>query len=88
MRAPTRQQQIRARLVARTNDSDQLKFNVPHAAGIVCAAAAALKVFGAIVSYARIAYFKQTVASKSRFHISLGHETVMARCPRLQCNKA
>ena len=35
-------------------------------------------IFGAVVSVSRISYYKGDIASKSKFHISLGHETVMA----------
>ena len=35
-------------------------------------------VFGAVVSVKRISYYKSDIQSKSKFHISVGHETVLA----------
>lgn len=48
--------------------------------GLVCDDDAVLTVYAAVVSFHRIAYFKGKLAAKSRFHISIGHETVMASC--------
>lgn len=42
-------------------------------------------VFGAIVTIRRISYFKSDIASKSKFHISIGHETVLAKLTLFGC---
>ncbi|KAF6027845.1 EEFSEC [Bugula neritina] len=46
--------------------------------GYVCAASTMSQVHGAIVSIHRIAYYKSVISSKHKFHITIGHDTVMA----------
>lgn len=43
-------------------------------------------VFGAIISIKRISYYKGDISSKSKFHISIGHETVMANLTLFGCS--
>jgi len=47
--------------------------------GLVCKPDALPSVFAAIIRVSRISYFKGTVASKAKFHMTIGHETVMGR---------
>lgn len=42
-------------------------------------------VFGAVVTIRRISYYKSDIASKSKFHISIGHETVLAKLTLFGC---
>ena len=42
-------------------------------------------VFGAIVTIRRISYFKGEILSKCKFHISIGHETVLAKLTLFGC---
>jgi len=47
--------------------------------GMVCQPGSLPSISAALVRVTRIAYFKSTVATKSKFHITIGHETVMAK---------
>jgi len=47
--------------------------------GVVCTPGTVPIVPAVIASIERIAFFKGSIASKSKFHISLGHETVLAK---------
>jgi selenocysteine-specific elongation factor len=47
--------------------------------GLVCAPGAVPVAFCAVMDLQAIPYYKGEVRSKAKFHISLGHETVMAR---------
>ena len=47
--------------------------------GIVCAPGSIHIAFGVIMDFNMIQYFKSDIRSKAKFHISLGHETVMAK---------
>lgn len=47
--------------------------------GLVCAPGALPTVDVAVIKVQRIKYFKGTVATKSKFHVTMGHDTVMAR---------
>eukprot|EP00095_Tigriopus_kingsejongensis_P007630 maker-scaffold995_size72343-snap-gene-0.24 protein:Tk07630 transcript:maker-scaffold995_size72343-snap-gene-0.24-mRNA-1 annotation:"selenocysteine-specific elongation factor" len=47
--------------------------------GLVAAPGHVPWIFGAIISLKPITYFKGGIASKAKFHISLGHETVLAK---------
>ena len=42
-------------------------------------------VFGAVVTIDRISYYKGDILSKSKFHISIGHETVLAKLTLFGC---
>ena len=42
-------------------------------------------VFGAIVTIKRISYYKGDILSKCKFHISIGHETVLAKLTLFGC---
>jgi len=47
--------------------------------GLVCTPGLVPSVFAAIVTLDKIAYFKGEIRTKAKFHISVGHETVMAK---------
>ncbi|XP_012938232.1 selenocysteine-specific elongation factor [Aplysia californica] len=47
--------------------------------GLVCSAGALVTVEAAIVSMHKIAYYKSSVSNKAKFHITIGHETVMGK---------
>lgn len=47
--------------------------------GVVCSPGSLHTLHAAIISAHKISYFRGSLASRSKFHISLGHETVMAR---------
>jgi selenocysteine-specific elongation factor len=47
--------------------------------GIVCSPGAASTIFAAVIAVQPIRFYKGEISSKSKFHISMGHETVMAR---------
>jgi len=56
--------------------------------GLVCAPGSIHTAFGIIVDFNLIRYFKSDVKSKAKFHISLGHETVMAKITLFSCSSA
>ncbi len=47
--------------------------------GLVSAAGYLPTVAGGVIRVRRIPYFKGEVATKAKFHVSLGHETVLAK---------
>lgn len=47
--------------------------------GLVCSPNTIPTVFAAVVSVQPISYHKGTITSKSKFHITIGHETVMGK---------
>lgn len=47
--------------------------------GLVCSSGALVTVEAIIISVKKIAYYKSPITTKSKFHITLGHETVMGR---------
>ncbi|XP_063071281.1 selenocysteine-specific elongation factor [Engraulis encrasicolus] len=47
--------------------------------GVVCSPGSLHTLHAAVISAHKIGYFRGTLASRSKFHISLGHETVMGR---------
>lgn len=47
--------------------------------GLVCTPNALPTIEAAIISVQKIGYYKGTVATKAKFHITMGHETVMAK---------
>ncbi|XP_061196258.1 selenocysteine-specific elongation factor-like [Saccostrea echinata] len=47
--------------------------------GLICVPGALPTISGGIVSVEKIGYYKGTVNSKAKFHITSGHETVMGR---------
>ncbi|VDP15837.1 unnamed protein product [Soboliphyme baturini] len=53
--------------------------------GLICKNGAVTLIYACIVSVQRIRYFKQPILSKSKFHTSIGYETVMAKCSFFQC---
>ncbi len=63
----------RAGLCVTQFDSKDLERGLVAAPGFLSAAC------GAVIKVNRIPYFKGEIATKSRFHLSLGHETVLAR---------
>lgn len=47
--------------------------------GIVCTPGSIQSAYGLIVSVEKVVYFKQSIKNKAKYHITLGHETVLAR---------
>lgn len=47
--------------------------------GIACAPGYVTTIHGCVIDMVKIPYFKGEIATKSKFHISLGHETVLGR---------
>ncbi|EDO41867.1 predicted protein [Nematostella vectensis] len=47
--------------------------------GIVCSPSSVPTVFGGIISVRKISYYKGAITTKSKFHITIGHETVMGK---------
>lgn len=47
--------------------------------GLVCSPSTVPTIFAAIISVKHIPYYKATISSKSKFHITIGHETVMGK---------
>ena len=47
--------------------------------GLVCSPAALPTIIAGIISVKKISYFKGNVHTKAKFHITMGHETVMGR---------
>jgi len=45
-------------------------------------------IFGAVVSISRISWYKGDINSKAKFHISLGHETVLATITLFGCSSS
>ena len=53
--------------------------------GLVCSPGALVTIEAAIISIQKIAYYKGVVSNKSKFHITLGHETVMGKLSIFVC---
>lgn len=47
--------------------------------GLVCQPSSVPTIFAGIISVKKIPYFKSQVTSKAKFHITIGHETVMGK---------
>ncbi|XP_038131190.1 selenocysteine-specific elongation factor [Cyprinodon tularosa] len=47
--------------------------------GLVCTPGSLRTLFAAIISVRKIGYFKGSLATRAKFHITVGHETVMAK---------
>ncbi|XP_068451418.1 selenocysteine-specific elongation factor isoform X2 [Clinocottus analis] len=47
--------------------------------GVVCTPGSLRTLYAAVISVRKIGYFKGSLATRAKFHISVGHETVMAR---------
>ena len=47
--------------------------------GLICSPSTVPTIFAAIISVKHIPYYKGTITSKSKFHITIGHETVMGK---------
>lgn len=47
--------------------------------GVVCGPGSLQTLHAAIISVQKIEYYRGTLSSRSKFHITVGHETVMAR---------
>lgn len=47
--------------------------------GVVCTPGSLRTLYAAIISVRKISYFKGSLATRAKFHITVGHETVMAR---------
>eukprot|EP00117_Sycon_ciliatum_P000364 scpid69785/ scgid6458/ Selenocysteine-specific elongation factor; Elongation factor sec; Eukaryotic elongation factor, selenocysteine-tRNA-specific len=47
--------------------------------GLVCSPGSLPTLYAAVVAVRKVRYFKANVNSKSKFHITMGHETVMGR---------
>lgn len=53
--------------------------------GIVCQPGSVALTFAAIVNVRKIPYFKGSLESKSKFHVTVGYETVLAKCQIFGC---
>ncbi|XP_077428975.1 selenocysteine-specific elongation factor isoform X2 [Vanacampus margaritifer] len=47
--------------------------------GLVCTPGSLRTVFAAVISARKIGYFKGSLSTRAKFHITVGHETVMAK---------
>ncbi|XP_041639429.1 selenocysteine-specific elongation factor [Cheilinus undulatus] len=47
--------------------------------GVVCTPGSLRTLYAAVISVRKISYFKGSLATRAKFHITMGHETVMAR---------
>ncbi|TKS71655.1 Selenocysteine-specific elongation factor [Collichthys lucidus] len=47
--------------------------------GVVCTPGSLRTLYAAVISVRKIGYFKGSLATRAKFHITVGHETVMAR---------
>lgn len=47
--------------------------------GVVCTPGSLRTLFAAVISVRKIGYFKGSLATRAKFHITVGHETVLAR---------
>ncbi|KAM7005397.1 selenocysteine-specific elongation factor [Tautogolabrus adspersus] len=47
--------------------------------GVVCTPGSLRTLYAAVISVKKIGYFKGSLATRAKFHITVGHETVMAR---------
>lgn len=47
--------------------------------GVVCTPGSLRTLFGAVISVRKIGYFKGSLTTRAKLHITVGHETVMAR---------
>ena len=47
--------------------------------GLVCSPGSIPWIYGGVIDLNRIPYFKGTLSEKSKYHISFGHETVLAK---------
>lgn len=47
--------------------------------GVVCTPGSLRTLYAAVISVRKIGYFKSSLATRAKFHITVGHETVMAR---------
>lgn len=47
--------------------------------GVVCTPGSLRTLYAAIISVRKIGYFKGSLATRAKFHITVGHETVMAK---------
>ncbi|OQV19801.1 Selenocysteine-specific elongation factor [Hypsibius exemplaris] len=45
-------------------------------------------IYGAVVCVSKIPYFKHPIRSRAKFHVTLGHETVMAKLQLFQSDKS
>lgn len=47
--------------------------------GVVCSPGSLRTLYAAVISVRKIGYFKGSLATRAKFHITVGHETVMAK---------
>ncbi|XP_069010538.1 selenocysteine-specific elongation factor [Embiotoca jacksoni] len=47
--------------------------------GVVCTPGSLRTLFASVISVRKIGYFKGSLATRAKFHVTVGHETVMAR---------
>ncbi|XP_068599000.1 selenocysteine-specific elongation factor [Brachionichthys hirsutus] len=47
--------------------------------GVVCAPGSLHTLYAAVISVRKIGYFKGSLATRAKFHVTVGHETVMAK---------
>ena len=54
--------------------------------GLVCSPGVLPTIDAAIVSAHKISYYRSAIATKSKFHVTMGHATVMARATFFSCH--
>ena len=47
--------------------------------GLVCTPGSLPNAFGLVANVEKVVYFKQSIKNNAKYHITLGHETVMAK---------
>lgn len=55
--------------------------------GLVCTPGSLPIAYGMIVHVEKVAYFKQSIKNNTKYHITLGHETVMAKVHLFQSSQ-
>lgn len=56
--------------------------------GLVCTPGSLPTAYGLIVNVEKVVYFKQTIKANAKYHITLGHQTVMAKLHLFQASSA
>lgn len=56
--------------------------------GLACTPGLLLTAYGLLINLEKIPYFKQTIKDRTKFHITLGHETIMARLHLFQSKES
>lgn len=59
--------------------------------GLVCSSGALSTIYAAVVSISKISYFQQPIKTKNKYHVTIGHSTVMGKITLFQpdsCDKS